>query len=990
MTYNSWNNLIGDYFFSEERSGQTVFLTLTKQVLLEQYHKRYTDNRKDDEVWEDFMTQINCPTFYAGELQDDDSYRVDGVSYTKRIEQLFMEERSGRNKSRYPLPLAMLVFIVMAKGEVWASSNGAIIKNIKEFFKDNHCRFAEDDFDQQGQDDYLLKAICWNYIANKGYNGGIWKYVHDWSAQNDQGTLYFNFRKSQYATMVSDQCLLSATVKDRIRAIYGEVGLDPEANYPLVVFRGKLFNSKKLKNIIGQKALNALKKNIEIARILYDDFKNWNGKFENVDNNGNPQTVCQNHYLNLCANINEEENTFDVYYRIHERLDSAITVQIEGGGEVTIEPDLKGWSSKIKICKIKPIKNDPYRINFVTPGSNPEIYFVNHDYDFPGTEMLATESCLFNGYPVFFITKCEVDTEQGTELKRLPYSNVEGYSMYSYVVNINDPIMREGGLLNTFLYQESVGHEETVKLVGGLFLSRRGYLPYYLPMLSTDLNEDNLKIINTESRESVALQSLETGEQDNRKLWKIPANTLAGKYAVEGHEDVTFTILKPSIMAAPVVNVPYYDMSGRLLEEIPGGDKECKYMRDNNFTNDDIDYLTGKKIEDEYPSTYMCHTRNAQIVASEEDYTPSPGDILVEWLYFKGKCNKDDFAKVYDTIQSALLKERPELAEYLKWTNYGSALRWLENGGFICYDGRTIWPCTPRLFPLNVATDQCNKFRLVGCRPLNLLREMQNTCRKHRESLAFRFYETDNNYLCTRLTPTSVLLEVNGSEADNYGFNKITSYFCDGTPFNLPKPKPQIWSGIYRFLKSIGNAYEGNTGWRSNFLSFRNRCYVFKTEDYSFDAVPQRPEELLGENSPIKGVGFIHVEPFEQYHAAPDFYLVRPEDGKILMVDDESLAKLYVIAHSLGPNGDNDLFRLVKRADGSNDLAILKRVGLPKILSKILYLSSVEPPMVQRNIEEGNTYSYYVYKLYDDIDEQMIRSIIKDATNITTKELTRH
>ena len=72
------------------------------------------------------------------------------------------------------------------------------------------------------------------------------------------------------------------------------------------------------------------------------------------------------------------------------------------------------------------------------------------------------------------------------------------------------------------------------------------------------------------------------------------------------------------------------------------------------------------------------------------------------------------------------------------------------------------------MIALPVDKNCCNKFHLVGCRSIELVEKVVQSCKIiHNEMFEFIAYQTQNDYLISRLTPSSFFIECKGKDTDN-------------------------------------------------------------------------------------------------------------------------------------------------------------------------------------------------------------------------------
>ena len=264
---------------------------------------------------------------------------------------------------------------------------------------------------------------------------------------------------------------------------------------------------------------------------------------------------------------------------------------------------------------------------------------------------------------------------------------------------------------------------------------------------------------------------------------------LPGTYNLIG-TNKSLTILNPQDVLPGIVSVnhPCFGNNGKVKDLSYFDNSQLPFFQDNHFHTKRRNQLTGSLIEDQYPKTYMCQVDHAVLSKATEDVTFNLGDILIDWLYFQGECSRKDFVETYNSIQSQYKTSNPDKIVF-RTATANSALKWLQKAGFVdCYDNK-VYPCSPRLIALPVEKNRCNKFHLVGCRSLILLHSIMKICDENKNSFRLHAYQTKNNFLMSRLTPSSVFVECAGKSSDCFGCNLIVRYLCNDA-IKILHPKP--------------------------------------------------------------------------------------------------------------------------------------------------------------------------------------------------------
>lgn len=968
MEYSKWNKLIGRFLFNEETINRHVFLYMTKDMLIDEYKRVYrSDNRQNEEIWKDFIDAINHPTLESNELSK--NINEDFSSYRNRIMYLFRCETQLDSKHDYPSFLSMLVFLVMAKAETQAENTDAdIIGVIRTFFKKEGVTFDESDFHSTRGNDYLLKAICRN--ADNNLDGGLWKVIHEWSINYGRGISYFYYTNQRYADIIADHCLLSRNVKLRIRYLYNNLGLNTNSNYSLAYFKARLMaRMNALERCFNNR--NTAKKFATddiLARVLLDDFETWDGTFEDED-----KCTIRNCYLLTCCDVNLDEKYFNVEYRAYDSIKETITVRLENGDMVIVSPDLANWSTPLQDNQnIRVVSGNQHRsMRFIFNNNEDGIYFVRLNESFPGRIMVATDNILYDGAKVFFVSKKEFD--EAYNFHKLPLTNDNGYKLYSYDVSFDDAVMNGNGILAKYRDDAQTQTHKGLEFIGGLRLDRSTYLPQYLPCIYDYQNHDELYIKDLNHDKNAPLLPInESQDLQSCKIWKLPENLPQGRYRIGGNLDLI--ICDNTQVIDHDIDYPCFTKEGNIRNEKELQKEKTPYSKDGHIWTGEMNYLTHQLIEDNYPSSSMCHKSYASISAETADFEPIIGDVLIEWLYYRGKCSKGEFITIFNTLQSI----------YVKSINYNPgaylsdgyrALRWLANGSFIDIDKNgNVIPCSPRFVCLPVERDYCNKFHLMGCRPIFMVKKLQHQCRAHREMLAFQFYQTNDIYLMNRLAPSSIFIEANGNEANDYGFENVQRYLCnDHLIYN---PKPGIFTNMFKFMPRA-NDVENNTIWYPlelhNYSTWGRCCNLFRIEDYRYTDQSFSFDEL---NTIVEDIAFVRIEVRRNQYR---FVVYDIKNSRYSEVSDLSLAKHYVIGKVMRNLQNKSI--IVKENNGRiQSVAVACAVGLPSPYARLLDLISLYPATIHYKYYDER--SYYIYTIKDNLNASTIKGLLDYLTKV--------
>lgn len=946
-------------------------------MLLDEYQKHNTDDRSREDIWEDFVYAINNTTFERGVLYEV-NFRNSNPSYKERILRLYYAEKREGKKLGSPIYLAMLVVLVMAKAGSPATSDRAIKQAIKDFFDSEGINYLPTDFNPTNNEDYLLKAICRS--TKDVLDGGLWKDINEWSIRNGKGYSFFDYTPKRYASIIAQHCLLSGNVTVTVRELYNKLGLNRGEGYSFQYFKARLMaQSRKFRYYFNNaNTVKQLKTDDNLVKVLFDDFQAWDGTFEEE---GGHENTIQNYYLRKCCSVDLDRGTFDIEYRIFNSITEPIKVRLSDGTITTISPDYANWSTPVANHEITSLSSGGrFKRKFIFNANEDDIYFVALNEEFPGNIMVSTDNILQNGMKTFFITRY-VFGEDGNVLITLPFSNEEGYKLYSYEISFDDPIMNEG-ILSKYKGDSNKKNINLLQLHGGLPLKNQGadvYLPFNLPQVLDYTFMDDLSIEVEGSGVKRPLEVVSTAQSiQSYKVWSLPEDLEHGNYIIGN--TLRMAIFNNMVTINNPIDHPCFTKEGKVGNEANLREQNIPFLKDGYVWTGKRNCSTGTLLEDDYPTTYMCQNNNVRIIADTGDFSPSVGDTLIEWLYYRGKCRKNEFIEVFNRLQSFYLKTIDQANRFYNLPNAYSALRWLVNGGFVDINNGVVFANTPRMMSLPVNTEQCNKFHLIGCRPIFIVQELQRRCRKHQELLAFQFNKPDDLFLKNRLTPTSIFIEAKGNSISNYGYQHVCNYLCEG--FLIEKPKPGIYNSIYRFTPKLldlegGNWYDVDT----NNYSYSDRCYIFNPSNYLYSENPLTFAEL---NEYLQARNY-----FEGFNLVVPYELVKIEfnefnhilvlfdlkNNKYKEISDESLGKLFVIAKRLNLGQRNRSILVGENNGIIKTIDVAKRVGLPQTVSRFLNLISLYPPSYRRHDDEDGL-NYYSYVINDDLNKATIKGII--------------
>ena len=276
---------------------------------------------------------------------------------------------------------------------------------------------------------------------------------------------------------------MSANVRVKIRELYSSAGLNKDGKYTLEDFRLHLLSkANKLENCFNnQNATGLIREDMDLVKVLYRDFENWDGTYES-DSDGK-KTLTKTYNLHICCLVKQYENTLDIEYRIKDDLpDEGIEAKYDDGEKIQIVEEVAGWSIPVKSSKIK-VDGDGYHRTRIIPPEDNDIYFMTRKQEF-GNKIVfvSADSILENGIKVFFISRKDFG-EDAKYFKDKNLTNSEGYKLYEYVVNEEDGLLKDGGLFYRYLNKDNIETNQTLRFEGGLKIKGIGRQNEYLPRL---------------------------------------------------------------------------------------------------------------------------------------------------------------------------------------------------------------------------------------------------------------------------------------------------------------------------------------------------------------------------------------------------------------------------------------------------------------------------------------------------------------------------
>ena len=980
MNYYKWNTLIGDHLFNKQKD-DIVFLYMTKEQLIDMYKKKVFTNDLDDEaIWNDFVVAVNS-------LSKDDGQSIifpnSAKSFGDRIRRLRDFTKRNYYPYKYPAYLAHLVLLIMGKANSTGNSDAEVKRVIKKFFIQENISSEGNEF--SSGNNYVIKNICCSNpnAQNPIFDGGLWKELNQWSIINEKGTTYFNFIEERYVGMITDQCLISGNVKEKIRKLYEKSGLNCNEKYSLEDFRLHLLSQQRSFRYYfsNTNATNLLRRDINLVKVLYRDFLEWDGTYEDNSEDGH-SNLFSHYFLRMCCQVDREQGSFEIQYRIFGNMPERLIARYENGEQIEVAEDVAGWSTPIYSSKIRDIGKSYHRTRFVFNENADDIYFVTRKQDFGNRVVfVSADSILEDGNTVFFITSRNLG-ENEPFFKKLPLENSKGYNLYKYNVNFGDCIFEPEGLFYRYKDSGEVASMKNLSLIGGLRLPNRGrnvFLSTFPPQVIDYSFCESIVLVDENNQEHSL--SVTTDEFQDYQLWDFPKAIPSSKYFVKDNRNVEITIVRPSDLLPGETRHLCYDRDGK-IRDISYFNNERPYFQDNCFHSFDINYLTKALLEDQYPTTYMCHDNNARLLRAQSTLNNNYGDILIDWLYYRGECPKKEFIETFKFIQNLFFNESERQSYSHTYTAY-SALKWLQKAGFVdCYDGK-VYPCSPRMIALPVDMNCCNKFHLVGCRSLKLIDAIYQSCKSHNEMFEFSSYQTQNDYLTARLTPSSFFIECKGIQGQNtyhYGFDLVQRYLCEPHKIQLSKP-----SHLYS-LRTFSIGVEDLNKWWQQIdnadYSIRHKFCIFSLDTFEVDKSQKYSFYEL--RDVLQGVSLVQLY-YSEYEY--DIIIFDFDNNQLIRVpkEYESLGKLFVIKQCAPDKFQKDCVRWCKDSStGEVGLAVSKRIGLPRNLSLLMNYVSLFPPEF-RKLPIENSRNFYYYIIKKGIQDTDIRAILGDKLCINLK-----
>ena len=288
------------------------------------------------------------------------------------------------------------------------------------------------------------------------------------------------------------------------------------------------------------------------------------------------------------------------------------------------------------------------------------------------------------------------------------------------------------------------------------------------------------------------------------------------------------------------------------------------------------------------------------------------------------------------------------------------------------------------MIALPVDKNCCNKFHLVGCRSIELVEKVVQSCKIiHNEMFEFTAYQTQNDYLISRLTPSSFFIECKGKDTDNYGFELVEKHLCKQYKIQLSKP-----SHLYSLRTFSIGVKDLNNWWQTiddADFSIRHKFCIFSLDTFEVDKSQKYSIYELREV--LQGVSLVQsfYSEYEYDNIIFDF-----DNNQLIRVpkEYESLGKLFVIKQCAPDKFQKDCVRWCQDKSTSEvGLAVSKRIGLPRNLSLLMNYVSLFPPEF-RKLPIENSKNFYYYIIKKGIQNTDIRAILSNKLGIELKENT--
>lgn len=815
--YEKWNDLIGSYFFNENKDGHSVLLYITKEQLINLYRNTYSDYTTDNDIWNFFIETLNCPKVTI----EDGSQRRYADCSPKDLARLlkclcrltnyretseYIELYDSDEHPVYPIYLTFLALLVMAKAHKAGETDANVYDAITSFFEEHKIIWL--------QDTCAGDVVQSTLKEGDRETGHYWRKLELWSQSHNLGEFKSFFEPNvrnhpRFAAVIRTQCVLSQTVKDRLPAFFENAILRKEIDYPLEVFRNKMLYRS---NYFSDSIINIVKNDGEwrpIVEVVYNYFRyDWHPAEVVV---GTFSGRKLNLPLYYCVSVNGGTRSFDVHYRIHTI--GAFPYQLEarvGSDKTIIEEQDCGWS--------KSISGVPSSIGNVSFNLDKDAVIILHRNDLLG-EFVSEKSIINSSGRLLFLCKNDIWKEITNNRINVVDSqlyNEKGWRLGSYQLARNiefDPFLhylssKNGSFKDSKDWIVKKGNL-SVTLKSDFQIGETDGIPEYLPSLlpEIEVNDSDTIELKNSNGESRQLIKVEQNFSSSFK-WRIFSSSLpAGDYKIKKYLDgkvlKDFRVIEQKALDVDYDDIdrshPLFDMSGRVVR------KKDKYYRsvfiDNEILPSRDHYINGHQFKAAVLNHDISVGKNGSI------YNPNNGDKLVEWLYYKGSCSLEEFAMAASTLRRNLLEgykyTEEQNQKLIKECNDINRLvdNYINWGILAKNRNNRIVACRPRFLLVPTPKGVANKVVLLGCLSTYAINTIKNVCAQRDINMNFMCEQSLNKPLQWNLCPSKIFIEFSGPIKSNSGLDDLMEKI--GNPYLIKEPDLAYYDKLINLMPNL-------------------------------------------------------------------------------------------------------------------------------------------------------------------------------------------
>lgn len=960
MNYLEWNDAVASYLFNEDKEGERVFLYLTQSEIIQLYCNHLQEERSGNGEWKDFVRALNHPAFpgYAQDLSERGLF--DRMLELHRLSHL----RMYQGVFKYPPYLLYLVALVLPLTELAAEENVLTVNQnnyydrAKAYFRKNRIFFQEDDFSTPE-----LKRVCTSNKERGFYD--LWMDLERWSlVVQKQKVGDFSkmiIGKDVYVGTIRSQCLVTADELRKLPRIFLAAGLEegedykPEEFHKALIKYGKGILRESVWQVMAGRGNEEVKKlilNIVAANHFY-----WDGALYHYDNQNKKQSAELYGEKKLKLQLIKVRNEVTWGYRMFSK--KGYPNDLEIGGQFVAD-EKEGWSCTLNYgfdgnSFTKSDRSSKWQLRFEAK----DVYLLGKNPDLP---FIPKQSC--------YIQQSELSRYEEMLLlvREVVADKIREWGQTFEEGNFTEIVewegVPEGFVLFRFRYPQrglegvkelSLPMLKKVKVSGGLPVGERRYLPGVLPEVYLEGGDGTEELwANYEDGSRVKFIRQ---ERDGAVYWALPAGIKVNS---------PFTI---------ITEQGVFEQNFRYEITEPLFPEDYDLRKRNNLGEDyrgEGSYIVGNVPEcEEKVNLLKLPTQNKHFcqfaVTSAAWDVYSKGNLLADWLYFKGRAAKLMFYEVFDHLYYR------DNQEY-QWENTDRkryALNWLHYAGFADYDYKTgKVTALPPAFIALPAEHGPNRFLLIGSRSCRMLEEISHFCGEYRKRVRMKINRQDEN-LKNLLLPDVVIIEVTGDETDDYGVSYIRE--LAGRIGVSPSVEMQLQAKLAAFAPDIqdltgaGGYVELDEFHRTvKKLYFDRERFVFTDKPSSF------PEDDLG------------LAEFQLNKWSTEYGLVKKEGGqeKVRFLN-KNWGRFLVLEHYCifcssafkGAKNTGMVFYDTAR----QCLAVRAEFPLPEFLNKAIIFLSGYLPARKKLLINGHTHFYYIYR---DCPPAFIRAVFLTKMNI--------